>query len=305
MIRRFAFFISNRYDGAPASRNWTKNADRYDQDTAVKLGISSYAYAWAIGVPGYRGGGAEGGLTARGLLRKASDLGVRVIQIADNLPLHTLSDQQLGDLERLAAELRVGIEVGARGLQDLSAYLELAVRFSSPILRVVVDSAEHQPDIEEVIQTLRFVVPAFERQKVVLALENHDRFTARQFRSMVEAVGSPNLGICLDTVNSFGALEGPEIVLEVLAPFVVNLHIKDFTIYRPEHNMGFTIEGRPAGKGKLNVPWLLDRLGSAGRDPNAILELWVPPESTVDQTIAKEQQWVEISVQYLRTLIPG
>ena len=116
-------------------------------------------------------------------------------------------------------------------------------------------------------------------------------------------MGSTNIGICLDTVNSFGALEGPEAVLGLLSPFVVNLHVKDFTIYRPTHNMGFIVDGRPAGQGKLDIPWLMDRLVAEGRDPNAILELWVSPEATVEQTIAKEQQWVKESVRYMRNLI--
>jgi hypothetical protein len=69
--------------------------------------------------------------------------------------------------------------------------------------------------------------------------------------------------------------------------------------------MGFTIEGRPAGKGRLNIPWLLDRLRDLGRDPNAILELWTVPEAATEATIAKEASWAAESIAYLRTLIPG
>jgi hypothetical protein len=68
--------------------------------------------------------------------------------------------------------------------------------------------------------------------------------------------------------------------------------------------MGFTIEGRPAGQGRLNVPWLLEELGALGLDPNVILELWTPPEKTLPATIAKEDAWAIASVEYLRTLIP-
>jgi hypothetical protein len=67
----------------------------------VKLGIGSFACAWEIGVPGYPD--PEGGrLTAGGLLRRAADLGVRFVQIADNLRLHALTEEQLTDLKRLA-----------------------------------------------------------------------------------------------------------------------------------------------------------------------------------------------------------
>jgi sugar phosphate isomerase/epimerase len=146
---------------------------------------------------------------------------------------------------------------------------------------------------------------ALQRTEVVLAIENHDRFRAQDLLRILERLDSPYAGVCLDTVNSFGALEGPEAVVEALGPWVVNLHIKDFAILRAGHRMGFTIEGRPAGQGRLDVPWLLHRVRGLGRDPNAILELWTPPEGTLAETVAKEAAWAEESVRYLRGLIPG
>ena len=112
------------------------------------------------------------------------------------------------------------------------------------------------------------------------------------------------MGICLDTVNSFGALEGPEVVVEALAPYTVNLHVKDFIIRRANHMMGFAIEGTPAGQGRLDIPWLLERLRAAGRDPNAIIELWTPPEPDLAATIAKEDAWARESVAYMRSVLP-
>ena len=122
---------------------------------------------------------------------------------------------------------------------------------------------------------------------------------------MIEAIDSPNVGICLDTVNSFGCLEGPAHVVANLAPFVSSLHVKDFTIRRAGHMMGFDVTGAPAGQGMLDIPWLLGELRAAGRNPNAILELWPPPESTVAATVEKEREWARESIRYLRTLIPG
>lgn len=80
--------------------------------------------------------------------------------------------------------------------------------------------------------------------------------------------------------------------------------MKDFQIFRPTHRKGFVVEGRPAGQGQLNVPWLLAELRAKGRDPNAILELWPPPEATVHESIAKENAWAVESVRYLRQFIP-
>ena len=67
--------------------------------------------------------------------------------------------------------------------------------------------------------------------------------------------------------------------------------------------MGFVVEGRPAGEGHLDIAGLLGRVRAAGRDPNAILELWTPPAATLEATVARERAWAEQSVAFLRTLI--
>jgi sugar phosphate isomerase/epimerase len=240
------------------------------------------------------------------LVERAAELGVRVVQIADNLPLDELSDSEIGALGDRADERGVSIQVGTRGIEPdhLRAYLQLAQRFHSSIVRVVVDTAQRHPTEAEIVHTFRALVPEIERAGVVLAIENHDRFAASVLVGILERIDSDRVGICLDTVNSFGALEGPEVVLDVLGPWVVNLHVKDFVISRAVHKMGFTIEGCPAGRGRLDVMGLLGSLQDLGRDPDAILELWTPPEDALAQTIDKETRWAAESITYLRKLIP-
>ena len=267
------------------------------------LGISSYTYTWAVGVPRHP---SPGPMTAMNLLNKAARLGVRVVQIADNLPLDRLSASELSALAQRAAEREISIEVGTRGIahDQLRTYLQLAECLRSPILRVVVDTADHHPSEDEVVETVRTVIPEFERAGVCLAMENHDRFPVKALMRILERVGSTYIGVCLDTANSFGALEGPQIVVDMLGPWTVNLHVKDFVVRRASHRMGFAIEGRPAGQGQLDIPWLLQELRDLGRDPNAILELWTAPEQTLAETIAKEEAWAAASIEYLRQFIP-
>lgn len=268
----------------------------------MQLGLGSYAYAWAIGIAGYP---PSQPMTAVGLIQRSAELGVRVVQIADNLPLYQLSHAEIAQVEQAARRLGIQIEVGARGISppQLTKHLELTQRFGSPILRVVVDTADQHPTPEEIVTTLRAMMPSFEAAGVTLAIENHDRFKVHTLVDIVRQVESSHIGICLDTVNSFGAGEGPAVVIAALAPYVVNLHVKDFTIRRHHHMLGFEIEGTPAGKGMLDVPALLDTLSRLGRDCNAILETWPPPEPSVEQTILKEDSWVWESIHYLRTLI--
>jgi sugar phosphate isomerase/epimerase len=269
----------------------------------MQLGISSYTYPWAAGIPGYE---PPEPLTALGLLDKAAALGVSVVQICDNMPLDRLTRPGLDDLKKQAADNGLLIEVGTRGSapEHLLAYLDLAQRLGSSIVRVVVDTADDQPSDYEVVRRLQTVAPRFGEAGVALAIENHDRFSADTFGEIVEMLHVPHIGICLDTANSFGAGEGWTDVTVGLASYVVNLHIKDFVIRRVSHQLGLTIEGRPAGQGQLDVPWLLQTLEDAGRDPNAILELWTPPEANLEDTIRKEDEWARESITYLRTLIP-
>lgn len=268
----------------------------------MKLGLGSYALAWSIGIPGYL---PEKPLDAFGFVELAAQHGFNLIQMADNLPLINMSS---AELERLAAHVRsfgLEVEFGARGIQggNLERHLELCHRFGAALLRVVIDGPDYHPSQEEVVRTVRGVLPLFERAGVTLAVENHDRFPSRTLADIVEALGSPYVGVCLDTVNSFGALEGPGVVIETLGPFVVNVHVKDFVVRRVDHNMGFTITGTPAGQGSLDLPGLLSSLTARGRDPNLILELWPTPEPELAATLEKERFWLEDSAAYLRTLL--
>lgn len=266
-----------------------------------RIGIGSYAYAWAVGVPGRLPARPMG---APEFLRRAVDHGVDLVQIDDNLPLHTLGPEALEGLRRQAAQSGISVEVGTRGSHPdhLLRYLDLAVFFSSPFLRVVVDLEEDRPSVAECARRFREVMPEFIRRGVVPAVENHDRFRIHDLLELLEAVGDGRLGVCLDTVNSFGCLENPDSVVDALAPFVVNLHAKDFVVRRASHGMGFVLEGTPAGEGMLRIDTAISRIREAGRPFTATLELWPPPEESVEATVAKEEMWVARSLAHLRRL---
>jgi len=270
----------------------------------MRLGLSSYACTWAVGIAGFP---PERPMGAMDLLERAASLGVHVVQVADNLPLDRLSAGELDAFAARAAALGIEIEVGTRGIgpEHLRVYLRLAQRLRSRILRVVVDTAEHRPDEDEIVERLRALTPEMERADVCLAIENHDRHEVRTLVRIIERVASGQVGSCLDTTNSFGALEGPAVVVDTLAPYAVNLHLKDVVVRRANQMMGFVIEGRPLGQGQMDIPRILQKLRALHRDPNCIIELWTPAEPALIETIAKEAAWAEASVQYARRFIPG
>lgn len=265
----------------------------------MRLGISTYTYGWAVGTPGNR---PEQPLDEQKLLNRATAFGVRLVQFGDNWPLHKLSAERLNLLGQRSDREGYILEVGARGLTDvhLERYIAIAYSLNSRLLRFVIDERPYEPDIDTAVGVLRNAVPRLERAGITLGLENHDRLLAREFADIVERVGSANVGICLDSVNSMGAGEGLAEVVRTLAPYAVNLHLKDFGIRRLPHLMGFQLDGRPAGQGMLNVPWLVEQVAQSGRCRTAILEQWVVPEPDRAATIAKEAAWAETSMNYLQ-----
>lgn len=268
----------------------------------MQWGISSWAFPWAVGVPGHA---PATPMTAFDLVDRAAMLGVAVVQIADNLPLDALAEQDLVRLRRRGDELGIAFEVGTVGIEPahLGRYRHIARLLGSPILRTVVDTPAYKPTVAEVIAALEGLAPDFERDGISLLIENHDRFPAPSLRSIMEAVPSRGLGICLDTVNSLASLETVEVVLHALRPWVKNVHIKDFAVRREDHKMGFRVFGTPAGEGVLDLPRLVRELRALPTVPSVILELWPAPEDDLEAAMAKEARWVESSVRVLRGLL--
>ncbi len=267
----------------------------------MRLGLSSYTYTWAIGVSGSM---PANPLSPSGLINRTFKAGLRLVQIADNLPLQNLTSEELEMLFNYAVRNDVSIEMGGRGLtpDQTMKCLETAEKIKSPILRMVIDAKGLEPDLQTVIAVIRELLPELKSRNIRLAIENHDRFRAGEFEKIMQAIGSDMVGICLDSVNSMGAGEGFEAVSNILIPYTINLHVKDFTIFRASHNMGMIIEGKPAGKGMLNIPELVLKVSETGRCQSAILELWTPPGNTLDDTIDKESSWADESIVYLKSI---
>ncbi len=268
-------------------------------DSRMNIGLSTYSYPWAVGVPGYE---PEQPLTALALLDRAARLGVQAVQFGDNLPLHTLSATAWQTLRTRAGQLNLQIEVGTRRLtvDHLDRYLRLAAEAGSPFLRVVIDDADYKPNEHEVVAVIRAVLPLLAETQVVLALENHDRFSARALERIIQQTDAERVGICLDTTNSFGAAEDVHTVVSVLGPYTVNLHAKDFVCQRVSHKMGFSIVGVCPGTGQLDLPAVLGELARFGRCQTVTLEQWPPFRNTLDETIAIEAEWAENGVEWIR-----
>ncbi|QGQ94993.1 hypothetical protein EHS13_08905 [Paenibacillus psychroresistens] len=264
----------------------------------LKLGISSYTLTWSVGVPGYEE--PQFPLGPLELIQLAADNDIPVVQIADNMPLHLMNEPLLQQLKLESSRLKLEIEVGTRGSEPahLLKYLEIAKNLYSKVCRTLITSI----DMEQAEKDIASVLPSFIEAGVTLAIENHGLHTTQQLITLFKNLNNPLVGSCLDTVNSFSALESPDQVIQALAPYIVNLHIKDFNIQRIHHQMGFEVIGTAAGSGRLDIPLLLQTLKKLKKQPNAILELWTPYTNSVAETIQLEKTWFDMSLNYLKAV---
>lgn len=268
----------------------------------MKLGISSFTFPWAIG-------GIEPDqpvvMSAFDLLERAHELKADVLQIADNLPIGQLIETDLLKLKAQANQYAIDLEVGTRGIksENLENFLRIAKLLGSPILRVVIDSKGHEPTISEIVQLLKPFEPKFKEAEIKLAIENHDRLTCAEFNEIIDQVGADWVGICLDTVNSLGAVEAPNTVIPALAPRAINVHMKDFEIVRTNGQMGFTVRGTALGEGRLDIAEVVTAVGGRNREITAVIELWTPRQDSYEATVALENEWAKISVTNLRKSI--
>lgn len=241
----------------------------------MKPGVSTYAYFWRD-------------LSLLEMLEDVARLGGEVFQICDSPALEQTDETGRRELAAAAREAGVELELGTRGTHPdhLLQYLRYADELDARLLRTMVAGP---------VWGLEQVLPRFERSGITIALENYEQISTTELVAIVRRIDHPNLGICLDPANSVAALELPEHVIERLAPHVVNLHVKDFAFTRRDGWVGFTLAGAPLGTGLLDLEAMLATLRAHGRDPNAIIELWVPQEL---RTI--EAEWAESSLTTLR-----
>lgn len=256
----------------------------------MRLGIGSYSLAWNIAQ----------GFSHQDLLGEAVRFRLNSVQYCDNLSLLDLAPSDLEVLLKQAKRGGIIIEPGTRGIDEkaLKALAQIARNAGCGFVRIVIDQHGDEPTAEEVIRRLGFWRD--EVTETILAIENHDRFPSRTLAEIVERLGPDRYGVCLDTANSLGCLEGTEHVVRTLAPYTVNLHVKDIRIDRLPHKMGFSVTGTPAGQGRIDIPWLIEEVKA--RAESAIVEIWAEQPDPDIPPIEEERRMLEESVAYLRSL---
>lgn len=264
------------------------------------IGLSTYALFWELSdrVPEP--------LSLAGAVDRTRELGLRLLQICDYAPLETWDDSQLKELRDHADAKGVTLEVGTKGIRParLRHFLHIAHLLGAGLVRSMLNTPgepAHAPSVEEAVAILREVLPEYEAAGVKLALETYEQVPTADLLAVVREVGSPNLGICADPANVVAALENPREAVEAVAPYVLNLHIKDFAFQRQDGWVGFVYTGAPMGQGLLDYDHLAAAIHPAENNLNQIIEHWLPWQGSPEETVRTERQWTDQAIAYLRS----
>ena len=146
-------------------------------------------------------------------------------------------------------------------------YCERAARLGIPVVRAFAGDVKpglSLADVEaRITEAFAEVMRRVQGLDVVVGIENHGRLAndGMFLRGLIETVASPKLGMTIDTGNFYWAGHPPERVdrfIQLLAPYIVNVHIKDVT-YR-EGETVFV----PAGRGMVDLLRLYTLLAGVG-----------------------------------------
>jgi 3-oxoisoapionate decarboxylase len=105
---------------------------------------------------------------------------------------------------------------------------------------------------------LKQVVDIASRHKIIVGVENHLDFTVEELRDLVKSMDSPYAGVVFDIGNTLGTLDCPIDAAEILGPYTVATHYKDFAIEEVAKGFRFTMV--PLGAGSLILKAITQKL---------------------------------------------
>jgi sugar phosphate isomerase/epimerase len=189
--------------------------------------------------------------------------------------------------------IRIADELGA----DL-AKLSLDIRRPRPLY-----GSDFHPKVmdqlvdvyEEIIEAL----PVIEETGVRLALENHTETYADEIVWLLEEIDHPQVGACVDTVNSVGVLENPEYAVERMAPYAICNHFCDHRLDRDQFGMRF--HGVALGDGDIDLERVYKTLRDDSPAERITFEIeWATGDDSIEAAREKEMEACLQSIDYAR-----
>ena len=105
---------------------------------------------------------------------------------------------------------------------------------------------------------LRELAPQAKSLGLAVGVENHLDFSVEELRDLIKSVDSSHVGVIFDVGNTIGTLDDPTAAADILGPYTVATHYKDFAIEEVARGFRFTMV--PLGCGSLRLRDITERL---------------------------------------------
>ncbi len=125
---------------------------------------------------------------------------------------------------------------------------------------------------------------------VKLAVENHKDFRTNEQLDLIRGIGSPWVGVCVDTGNNIALLEDPAAAVAALAPLAFTVHLKDMGL--EESPDGFRLSEVPLGQGVLDLPAVVGTLRRA--NPRVRFQLEMITRDPLSVPCLSERYWATL-----------
>ena len=277
-----------------------------------KIGIDSYCYHRFFGEVYPQQPQPDRRMTLEDFLRRAHELGVDGVSL-ESCFLPEFSAGYLAHVKQVLDEYGLdrvyawghpdGLEGGTNtdAYQEMIGSFERARQVGAKVMRVVGSSLmfrnqPHQPQIDRLARMFREAVKVAESHGIRMAVENHIDFTADEMLQLLDAVGSPYLGINFDTGNFLRLLDDPIKGMAKLAPRVYATHIKDLKVQRGvSPDEWYFFSSTPVGEGLVDNQKLVEILAEAGFEGVLAVEMdFLHPDYGNDEDRAVEQSVREL-----------
>jgi len=243
----------------------------------MRIGLAVYGTTFGMGIdPASR----RPAITPKQLLDKAKSLGLEGVE----LPASLMIGEDATSISNYAHEHRLFITLETEGYNPnkLATDIDLGVRLGANTVRTIVGGARIGGDrrplagrwqsfLHEVLMGLQEATCIAERVGVNLALENHQDLASEELLWLCESIGSPWFGITLDTGSTLATAEEPVDFARRVAPYVNNVHVKDYQIYM--YDEGYRLVRCPLGQGVVDFPTLFEILSQTCPEVTMSIEL--------------------------------
>jgi sugar phosphate isomerase/epimerase len=267
------------------------------------LGLDTYSHHLAFGRhPDFTPGKP---MDLFGFLEKVSEYGLNGLQI-DPMHLAATDEEYLVTLREEAESRGFFLEYGIMsiGAAEIRKGIGLCQKLGSTVLRTFIGFNRYDPatsvtrELGLALREIASCVHPLEESGVRLAIENHGDVRSDELVELVEEIGSPHVGICLDVGNSLCVLEEPLSAARRMIPFAFTVHFKDYTIQGTPS--GCKITGVPLGEGVLPLSDLYRLIDEEGSLDRLILEIPVEPGHGERHSLDWEEEAIRRSVAFCK-----